>query len=100
MKPSRLSDPRELSPAMRRWALFAARAACWTAPLMMAVMVVVALAHFFGEVGNYPEPGHRRAVGALFLFLFAPVTGLIWYLARRRVKELRGCEPASGIQAR
>jgi hypothetical protein len=34
-------------------------------------------------------------VGALFLFLFAPVTGAIWYLARQRLRELRAAVSAT-----
>lgn len=90
------SDPREMSPSVRRFALFAARAASWIAPLLLLGMVGAALAHFFLEVGNYPEPKHRQAVGALFLCLFAPVTGAIWYLARQRLRQLKAVNQADG----
>lgn len=74
---------------MRRLSLLSARAACWIAPVMLAGFVAVALAHFFFEVGNYPEPRARYAVGALFLCLFAPVAGAIWYFARQRAQALQ-----------
>lgn len=87
------SDPATLSPAMRRLALLSARFACGLAPLLLLGLVGAAVAHFFFEVGNYPEPRHRYAVGALFLFLFAPVVGAIWIFARQRVRELRAATP-------
>ncbi len=89
-----------MSPTLRRLALFSARTACWIALVMCGVLVGAAVAHFFFEVGNYPEPRARYAVGSLFLFLFAPVTGVIWYLARRRVKTLLDCKASSEVQAR
>ena len=82
-------DPATMSPTTRRLALLGARLACWTAPLLLLGFVGAAAAHFLFEVGNYPEPRARYAVGSLFLFLFAPVTGAIWYLARQRRRELR-----------
>lgn len=82
-----------MSPTTHRFALLGARVACWIAPLLLTGLTGAALAHFFFEAGNYPEPRARHAVGALFLFLFAPVMGAIWYLARQRVRELR----AAGI---
>ncbi|MCW5550397.1 MAG: hypothetical protein KIT44_15650 [Opitutaceae bacterium] len=82
-------DPTTMKPTKRRLALLGARLACWTAPLLLLGLMGAAVAHFFFEVGNYPEPRARYAVGSLFLFLFAPVTGAIWYLARQRRRELR-----------
>jgi hypothetical protein len=82
-------DPATMSPTTRRLALFGARVACWIAPLLLLGFVGAAAVHFLFEVGNYPEPRARYAVGSLFLFLFAPVTGGIWHLARQRVRELR-----------
>lgn len=82
-----------MSPAMRRLALLPVRFACWVAPLLLLGLVGAAVAHFFFEVGNYPEPRHRYAVGALFLFLFAPVVAAIWIFARQRVRELRAATP-------
>ncbi|MCC6414328.1 MAG: hypothetical protein IT582_00240 [Opitutaceae bacterium] len=84
----------------RKLSLVAARAACWIAPVMVAGFTGVALAHFFFEVGNYPEPRARYAVGALFLFLFAPVTGAIWYFARQRVRALGPAAPSSEVTKR
>jgi len=84
-----IRDPATMSPTMRRLALFGARSACWIAPLMLLGLVVAAGAHFFFEVGNYPDARSRHLVGALFLGLFAPVVGVIWYLARRRLRALR-----------
>ena len=86
-------DPTSMSPTTRRLALLSARLACWTAPLLLIGLLGAAGAHFFLEVGNYPEPRARYAVGSLFLFLFAPVTGAIWHLARQRVRELRAPVP-------
>ncbi len=88
-------DPDTLSPAQRRLALVGARAACVLAPVMMAGLLGAVVAHFFFEVGNYPEPRARYAVGALLLFLFVPVTGAIWYFARGLVRELRAEEKKS-----
>jgi len=85
-----------MSPATRRLALFGARVACWIAPLLLCGFLGAALAHFLFEVGNYPEPRTRYAVGALFLFLFAPVTGAIWYLARQRLRELGAVASSTG----
>lgn len=82
-------DPVTMSPTIRRLALLGARVACWIAPLLLTGLTGAAVAHFFFEVGNYPEPRARYAVGALFLFFFAPVVGAIWYLARQRLRELR-----------
>jgi hypothetical protein len=87
-----LRDPEELSPAMRKWALFFARVVTWFAPVLMTAWVGVAVAHFFFEVGNYPEARARQAVGALFLFLFLPVTGAIWFFAREQIKALRALD--------
>ncbi len=88
-------DPATMSPTTRRLALLGARLACWTAPVLQLGLVGVAVAHFFFKVGNYPEPRSRYAVGALFLFLFAPVTGVIWHLARRRLQQLRAAVSAT-----
>lgn len=82
-------DPATMSPPTRRLALLGARLACWTAPLLLLGFVGAAAAHFLFEVGNYPEPRARYAVGSLFLFLFAPVVAAIWFFARQRVRELQ-----------
>lgn len=87
-------DPAALTPTERRLALMGARLACWTAPLLVLGFLGAAVAHFVFEVGNYPEPRARYAVGALFLFLFAPVAGAIWYLARQRRRELQRAKHA------
>lgn len=88
-------DSATMSPTTRRLALLGARLACLTAPLLLLGFVGAAAAHFLFEVGNYPEPRARYAVGSLFLFLFAPVTGAIWYLARQRLRELRAAGSAT-----
>jgi len=88
-------DPATMSPPTRRLALLGARLACWTAPLLLLGLLGAAGAHFFFEVGNYPEPRARHAAGSLFLLLFAPVTGALWYLARRRLRELRAAVSAA-----
>jgi hypothetical protein len=88
-------DPATMSSTTRRLALLGARVACWIAPLLLLGLVGAAIAHFFFGVGNYPDPRARFAVGALFLFLFAPVTGAIWYLARQRLRELRAAVSAT-----
>ena len=80
-------NPDKLSPAKRRLALVGGRAACGLAPVMMAGLLGAAVAHFFFEVGNYAEARTRYAVGLLLLFLFVPVTGGIWYFARRLVRS-------------
>lgn len=90
-----LQDPATMSPRTRRLARFGARVACWLAPLLLVGFVGAAVAHFLFEVGNYPEPRARYAVGSLFLFLFAPVTGAIWYLARQRLRDLRAAGSAT-----
>lgn len=82
-----IRDPATLSPTTRRLALLGARFACWIAPLMLLGLVVAAGAHFFFEVGNYPDARSRHLVGAVFLGLFAPIVGVIWYLARRRQRS-------------
>lgn len=93
-------DPATLSPTTRRLALLGARLACWTAPLLFLGFVGAAVAHFLFEVGNYPEPRARYAVGSLFLFLFAPVTGVIWHLARQRRRDLQAAKTAEGKSSR
>lgn len=89
-----------MSPTKRRLALLAARLACGIAPVMVAGFTGVAVAHFFFEVGNYPEPRARYAVGSLFLGLFAPGTGAIWYFARQRVQALAATAPSSEVEKR
>jgi hypothetical protein len=82
-------DPVTLSPTTRRLAVLGARLACWISPLLLLGFLGASAAHFLFEVGSYTEPRSRYAVGSLFLFLFAPVTGAIWYLSRQRLRELR-----------
>lgn len=77
-----------MPPATRRIALISARVACWIAPALLLGIVGFALAHIFFEVGNYPDTRSRRLVGTLFLGVFAPVVGTIWYLARLRRRAL------------
>lgn len=85
-----------MSPAMRRIAFCTTRCAVIVAPVMIAVLVGVALAYIFFEVGNYAEPRHRQAVGAFFLFLFLPVTGDIGFFARHRRRVLRAVMAEEG----
>lgn len=88
-------DPAEMSPTTRWLALLGARLASWIAPVMLIVLLGVAAAHFLFEVGNYPRPRARYAVGSLFLFFFAPLTGAIGYLARQRARELAAVDSES-----
>lgn len=87
-------DPVTMSPTARRLALLGASLACRIAPLLLLGLLGAAAAHFFFEVGNYPDARSRHLVGALFLFLFCPVAGAIWYLSRRRMRALRATPPA------
>ena len=89
-----LTDPRDMSPTVRRLALLGVRVACWFAPVMLIGLLGAAVAHFLFEVGNYPNERARYTVGSLFLFLFVPVVGAIWYFARQRRTELEAADAA------
>jgi hypothetical protein len=82
------TDPARLSPRLRRLALLAARFARVVSLVLFTAFIIAALVHFFTGLGNYPEPRHRHAVGALFLCIFAPATLGLHLLARRRVRVL------------
>lgn len=90
-----LRNPGSLSPAARRLSLLGTRFACIIAPLLLLGFLGAAAAHFFFEVGNYPDARSRRLVGALFLSLFSPFAAAIWHLARLRRKQLAAPSSAS-----
>jgi hypothetical protein len=90
-----IMDPEQMPPLLRRVAMLSARAACILAPLLAFGVSGAGVAHLFFEVGNYPDPASRKAVGALFLCLFAPVSLVIWWMAHRQVKRLRSLISAS-----
>ncbi len=81
-------DPARLPPTARRLAWLSARAASLLAPILALVCAVAGVVHLVADVGNYPEPRHRQAVGLLFLVVFTPVTIGIYLLARKRARVL------------